>query len=167
MLNAFKPELSNGAVMDIGIYTLYPLVALFGRPRKIEAMGTLLSTGVDGQGAVNLLYDGFIATVLYSKIADSALPTEIEGEDGNIVLDSIHMTRQVTFSPRGNRQSAQSLGVGLDKDVYYYEMTEFMNLVEQGSIESAINSHQTSLITMEIIDEIRKQIGVTYPADSV
>ena len=65
MLNAFKPELSNGAVMDIGIYTIYPMIALFGRPQKIEAQGILLNTGVDGQGAVNFSYEGLNATVLY------------------------------------------------------------------------------------------------------
>ena len=29
VLNAFNPELSNGAMMDIGVYTVYPMVALF------------------------------------------------------------------------------------------------------------------------------------------
>ena len=52
MLNAFKPELSNGAMMDIGIYTVYPMVVLFGRPKKIDASGIVLSSGADGQGAV-------------------------------------------------------------------------------------------------------------------
>jgi predicted dehydrogenase len=75
ILNAFKPELSNGAVMDIGIYTIYPMITLFGRPEKIEAQGIKLHTGVDGQGAVNFQYKDMNATVLYSKIANSALPT--------------------------------------------------------------------------------------------
>ena len=56
VLNAFKPELSNGAMMDIGIYTVYPMVVLFGRPKKIDASGIVLSSGADGQGAVNFLY---------------------------------------------------------------------------------------------------------------
>ena len=61
MLNAFKPELSNGAMMDIGIYTVYPMVVLFGRPKKIDASGIVLSSGADGQGAVNFLYEGMNA----------------------------------------------------------------------------------------------------------
>ena len=89
VLNAFKPELSNGAMMDIGVYTIYPMVVLFGKPKRVSASGILLSSGVDGQGAVNFEYDGMNATVLYSKIADSYLPTEIEGESGNLTLDRI------------------------------------------------------------------------------
>ena len=174
ILNAFKPELSNGAVMDIGIYTIYPMVALFGKPQKIEAQGIVLHTGADGQGAVNFQYDGMNATVLYSKIANSALPTEIEGEAGNLLLDKIHITKQVDFIPRqvtaqGKEQEnhCQSIGVPLDKSEYYYEMAEFMNLIEEGKQESIVNSWENSLTTLEIMDEIRRQLGVHYPADLI
>ena len=44
VLNAFNPELSNGAMMDIGVYTVYPMVALFGRPLEVEAQGIVLSS---------------------------------------------------------------------------------------------------------------------------
>ena len=172
VLNAFKPELSNGAVMDIGVYTLYPLVALFGRPQKVEAQGIKLHTGVDGQGAINLLYEGMNATVLYSKIANSALPSEIEGEEGNLMMDKIHIIQNVNWIPRqvtgqGKQQAnvMTSIGVELDKSPYYYEMAEFMNLIEQGKLESEVNSHDNSLATMEIMDEVRRQLGVCYPAD--
>ena len=66
VLNAFRPELSNGAMMDIGIYTIYPMVVLFGRPRRISASGILLSSGVDAQGTVDFDYGEMNATVLYS-----------------------------------------------------------------------------------------------------
>ena len=172
ILNAFKPELSNGAVMDIGIYTIYPMIALFGRPQHIEAQGIVLHTGVDGQGAINFSYPGMDATVLYSKIANSFLPTEIEGEEGNLIIDQIHIARQVDFIPRiptaqGKSQQAtrQSLSAPLDHSPYYYEIKEFIDLVTSGQLESSINTLDTSLATIEVIDEIRHQLGVTYPAD--
>ena len=172
ILNAFKPELSNGAVMDIGIYTIYPMIALFGRPEKIEAQGIRLHTGVDGQGAVNFQYKDMNATVLYSKIANSALPTEIEGEEGNLLLDKMHITSRVDYIPRrkteqGKEQdySSTPIGVPLNHSEYYYEIAEFINILERGGRESAVNSHDNSLATMETIDEIRRQLGVRYPAD--
>lgn len=169
VLNAFSPELSNGAVMDIGVYTIYPMVALFGRPEKIDAQGVVLTSGVDGQGAVNFQYPEMNATVLYSKIADSKLPSEIEGEDGNILIDAIHIARQVDYIPRLSASSckstAQSIGVELEKSAYYYEIAEFINLVESGQHESKTNSWDVSLATMEIMDEIRRQLGIVFPAD--
>ncbi|MDR1939131.1 MAG: Gfo/Idh/MocA family oxidoreductase [Tannerellaceae bacterium] len=172
VLNAFKPEYSNGAMMDIGIYTVYPMVVLFGRPLKIDASGVVLSSGVDGQGAVNFLYEGMNATVLYSKIANSSLPTEIQGEDGNITADRINIIGQVSYTPRlqaasgkGPQPAAQDISAPTDKDEYYYEVAEFIDLVLAGKGESTVNTHDNSLITMEIIDEVRRQLGVVYPAD--
>ena len=172
VLNAFKPELSNGAMMDIGIYTIYPMVVLFGAPKAENAHGVKLFTGVDGQGAVNLEYDGLNATVLYSKIANSNLPTEIEGEDGNLLIDQIHVAHQVTYLPRqaamsgrGPEAVREDLSVPLLHDEYYYEIEEFINLVLAGKRESTINTHFASLTTLQIIDEVRRQLGVVYPAD--
>lgn len=173
VLNAFKPELSNGAMMDIGIYTLYPMVVLFGRPQRVEATGVVLSSGADGQGAVNFVYEGMNATILYSKIANSYLPTEIQGEEGNINLDRINIIGKVTYMPRvpaGAGKTAVSepmdISAVTDKNEYYYEIAEFMDLIESGKRESEINSHENSLITLEIIDEVRRQLGIVYPADN-
>ena len=55
--------------------------------------------GADGQGAVNFVYEGMNATILYSKIANSYLPTEVQGEEGNINLDRINIIGKVTYTP--------------------------------------------------------------------
>ncbi len=52
-----------------------------------------------------------------------------------------------------------------DKNEYYYEVAEFIDLILAGKRESEINSHENSLITLEVIDEVRRQLGVVYPAD--
>ena len=49
----------------------------------------------------------------------------------------------------------------------YYEVAEFLDLVEQGRRESSVNSHENSLATIGIIDEVRRQLGVVYPADLI
>ncbi len=172
--NAFNPQMSNGAIMDIGIYTIYPMVVLFGRPERISATGVVLSSGVDGQGAVNFDYpDGMQATVLYSKIADSRLRSEIQGEEGIISMDTINRMAEITFEPRtantgggkNARAEVEFISAVPDKNEYYYEVAEFISLVESGRRQSDINSLTASLTTIEIIDEIRRQLGVRFPAD--
>jgi predicted dehydrogenase len=164
VLNAFKPELSNGAVMDIGIYTIYPMVVLFGRPKTIQASGVKLYSGVDGHGNIVFTYDnGLCATVLYSKIADSALPTEIQGEDGVVTLDRINIIGRATLKQRGGME--ENILPATTHNEYYYEIAEFIDLIQSGRRESAVNSHENSLITIEIIDEIRRQLGIRFPAD--
>jgi predicted dehydrogenase len=170
VLNAWRPELGNGSTMDIGVYTLYPMVVLFGRPRSVHADAVMLSTGVDGQCVVTFVYDGFQGTAVYGKIADSFLPTEIQGESGNIIADRIHVIKDLKFIPRAPDRFAErheeALAVVHDHHEFFYEVQEFCNLVIGGKLESENNSLENSLIIMECIDEIRKQIGLVYPADS-
>ena len=165
ILNAFDPSLSNGAVMDLGVYTIYPMVVLFGRPKKISAAGLKLFTGADGQGSVNFEYEGMDATVMYSKIADSSLPTEIQGEEGTITADRINIINKVTLKKRGGEEPIISTPNPTHE--YYFEVAEFIDLIQKNERESTINSLENSLITIEIIDEIRKQLGIIYPADSI
>lgn len=171
--NAFNPAMSNGAIMDIGVYTIYPMVVLFGRPDKITASGLLLSSGADGQGSAMFSYDGMEANVMYSKIADSKLRSEIQGEEGLLSLDTINRMGDIRFSPRAanlgggltSGSTVENLSVTPSHNEYYYEIAEFITMIEEGRIESSTNSHLNSLITMEIIDEIRRQTEVVFPAD--
>jgi predicted dehydrogenase len=164
--NAFNPELANGAVMDIGVYAIYPMAVLFGRPETVQATVVKLSSGVDGHGAVNYSYGDMVATTLYSKMADMFLPFEIEGEEGTLRGNAINSITKVEFRSRGGEWQDVTCPEHSGHD-YSYEVAEFLDLIESGRIESEINSLDNSLITMEIMDEVRRQAGVVYPADGV
>ncbi|MRX72397.1 oxidoreductase [Bacillus lacus] len=163
ILNAFKPEFSNGALMDIGIYCIYPLVALFGRPDKIQASGHLLSSGVDGEGSILLSYQGMEAVVMYSKISNSALPAEIQGENGNLLIDKIHTPEKVEIHYRNGE--VENLTVKQEKHPMFYEVKEFIDCILQGKQQSDLNSFHTTMAAAEIIEEARKQMGLRYPSD--
>jgi len=163
VMNAFKPEYSNGALMDIGVYCIYPAVVMFGKPKAVKASAYMLESGVDGEGSIILQYDDMDAVLMYSKITNSSLPLEIQGEDGNLVLNRVSDPDQVILTPRGGQSKDISLPT-VEHDMYY-EIEEFIGLIEAGKTESRINSFENSLITMEIMDEARKQIGLVFPAD--
>lgn len=90
-----------------------------------------------------------------------------------MLVDRINSIRKVTFIPRKQLvvagKSGQVTPVDLtfatNKDEYCYEVSEFIDLVLAGKRESAINSHQNSMSVMLITDEIRRQLGVAFPAD--
>jgi len=177
--SSFNPDCSGGALMDIGIYPIYPMVTLFGRPSRIKAnvltVNVPTSRGmspVDIQGAVVFEYGGMTASAVYSKVADSKLRTEISCENGILSLDQIHITRQVEFIPHGAPTSGRASGpsieditVPCDPDEYLCEFREFIDVLESGRLESCNNSLDNSLAVAGILDEIRRQAGVTFPAD--
>ncbi|KFZ42309.1 gfo/Idh/MocA family oxidoreductase [Anoxybacillus flavithermus] len=161
--NAFHPAFSSGALMDLGVYCLYPLVVLFGEPKAIQAHSVRLSSGVDGEGSIILDYGEMDAVVMYSKIANSYTPAEIQGEEGTIVIDAIHTPTRVHIHYRDGR--IEDITVPQPYEPMYYEALEFMTLIERGEKESTINSHTRSLATMKIMDKARKQTGIVFPAD--
>lgn len=166
ILNAFDPRLSNGAAGDIGVYTIYPMVVLFGRPKSLKAHGFKLYSGADGQGSVIFDYGDMDAVVMYSKIADTELPSEIQGEEGTISIDRINTVENVRMRQRDGEWA--DISVPILNDLYYYEIKEFIDIVlSDGPRESKVNSYENSMIVMEILDEIRRQVGVVYPADSM
>jgi predicted dehydrogenase len=163
VLNAFNPEFSNGALMDIGVYCIYPLVTLFGKPDEIKASGMLLSSGVDGEGSLLLKYKEMDAVIMYSKITDSYLPAEIQGENGTMVIDKINGPYQVKIYYRDG--TIEDLTQSQTQESMYYEAVEFADLIKSGRAESDINSLSNSLTVAEIMEETRKQIGLVFPAD--
>ncbi|MBY0117094.1 Gfo/Idh/MocA family oxidoreductase [Paenibacillus sp. FSL L8-0435] len=163
VLNAFKPELANGALMDLGVYCLYPLITLFGAPKRVQSQAMMLESGVDGQGSVLLDYDGMDAVVTYSKISNSHLPSEIMGELGSIIIDKIGSPEHAEI--RYNDGTVEQLTVEQNHPAMYYEVEEFVNLVEQGQKESDMNTYERSYVTMQVMDQIRKQIGLVFPND--
>ena len=144
--------------MDIGVYTIYPMIVLFGKPQQIKASGLLLSSGVDGEGCIQFTYPNMLASVIYSKISDSSLPTEIQGEDGCITLDRINTIGNVVLNNRKNK-STEILTQPSLHDEYYYEIAVFIDLILSGKTESSINSHKNTLLTMEVLDEVKNQVG--------
>lgn len=165
VLNAFNPKFSNGALMDIGVYGIYPTVSLFGEPSGVMTNGLKLESGVDGQGSLFLQYNDHEAVIMYSKISDSHLPSEIQGENGSILIDKIHTPEKVEIKYRDGR--FEEITAVQDKPSMYYEVREFIDCLKAGKLESDINSYSVSLQTAEIMEKARQQIGIVYPADEM
>ncbi len=163
VLNAFNPTFSNGSLMDLGVYCIYPMLLLFGAPKSIQAHAVKLETGVDGEGSIIFSYDDMEAVVMHSKISTSFCPSEIQGEYGSILIDNISDPEHVEI--RFKDGSEQNITQSSASPSMYYEAAEFIKLITEGKKESAINSHHHSLTTIKIVEEARKQAGIVYPAD--
>jgi predicted dehydrogenase len=163
VLNAFNPEFSNGALMDLGVYCIYPLVVLFGQPDHVQGSGLLLDSGVDGQGSILLEYKEMDAVIQYSKITNSYSSAEIHGEKGTIVFDKISRPDKVEIRYRGGE--VEELTRPQKSNAMFYEVQEFITLIKSGAKQSITNSYENSMKTMAIMDETRRQIGLVFPAD--
>ena len=159
--NTFNPAFSNGSIMDIGFYCLASAVALWGEPKQVQASASLLDSGVDAHGIAVLDYGDFSVTLQHSKVSDSTLPSEIQGEAGALVVEKISECQKVSFIPRGSK--AQDLSQPQHINTMLYEAEEFARLVENNEVDHP--ALEVSRITAKVQTEIRRQTGVVFPAD--
>lgn len=160
--NTFNPAWSNGSIMDIGYYCLGTAVSLWGEPHSIVASASLLDSGVDGHGTAILNYGDFDVTLQHSKISQSTLPSEIQGEDGSLVVEQVSECQRLSFVPRGAK--AQDLTQPQHINTMLYEAEVFARLVENNQVDHP--GLATSRITAKVLTEIRRQTGVVFPADA-
>lgn len=160
--NTFNPAFSNGSIMDIGFYCLASAVALWGEPKQVQASASLLDSGVDAHGIAVLDYGDFSVTLQHSKVSDSTLPSEIQGEAGALVIERISECQKVAFIPRGSK--AQDLSQPQHINTMLYEAEEFARLVENNEVDHP--ALEVSRITAKVQTEIRRQTGVVFPADT-
>lgn len=87
--NIFNPRLATGCLMDLGVYCVYAALDLFGPPRQIEAHAAFLPTGADNSGGAILTYPGLQAVLSYAKTGQGRAGSEIIGDKGTLVIESI------------------------------------------------------------------------------
>lgn len=115
---------------------------MVGEPKSILKNSFFLSTGADGQGSIIFNYVNFEAIIMYSKIVDSYLPSEIQGEKGVIEIDKISDPQTAVIKYRDG--ITEDLSIIHNYNIMYYELDEFIRSVKRGQIESNINTHEIS-----------------------
>ena len=158
--NAFKPELSNGALMDIGVYVVSCMIRLFGAPKSIKASGVKLHNGVDGAGTILMEYPDMIGEAIYSKITDSAMPSQIQGEDASMLIQEIENVKDLRIVRKG---VVPSIHFEQSDNILNYETQEFIKMIKTGM--GWEKSKEITLETMKVLDEARKQLHIVFPAD--
>lgn len=159
--NTFNPTFSNGSIMDIGIYPLNFGLGLWGYPNKINASATKLASGVDAHGSVLLNYDDFDVIIWHSKVSNSYLPSEIQGENGSLIIENLATCDRVIYQPRIGEK--KEITLTQHNNDMYYEAEEFAKLYQQRNVDH--NGLAYSILSSTILTEIRKQTGVVFPAD--
>lgn len=158
--NAFNPALSNGSIMDIGCYPIHVMVMLFGQPKEIMSMGIKLPDSIDGNGNLLANYGGFIANISYSKITNSYLRNEIQGENGVISFSDVTAPKDICC--RAGSEEQRIAVAASEKDMQY-EIQEFIDIIQGTEYPEVYQKY--SLDTLHLIDKAREQMGIIFPAD--
>jgi len=165
--NAFLPDLSNGALMDLGCYGIYSALALMGpNPKRVSYTPMMLPTGVDAGGTLLLDYGGTMATIVFSKCSHGWNWSELQTENGTLRIDHLGDYSQVVCQSKGGEPvSLGEEGPGGLK-IMQFEVESFVAMVQAGRVEDDILTWELALAVARVLDRARDDAGIVFPADA-
>lgn len=156
-----NPALAGGALLDMGVYPLSFMHMILGRPDSVSATATLTASGVDETLSATLRWRNTHGLMTTSQKAKTPTTATISGTLARIEIPQrFYGPNQVQLIyPDGTEVSAHPETVaGLA-----YEAAEFARLLKAGASESPLMPLDDSVEIMELMDEMRSQVGVVYP----
>ncbi len=157
------PELAGGALLDLGIYPISFAHMILGVPEKITASSTFTVEGVDAQTSAIFDYaSGAQAILTTNMITQTPCRAVISGTLGRLEIDSVF------YNPAPMRLILNDGSITEYPNTYEShglreEAIEFAELVRTSKLESSILTLSETYEIMQSLDEIRKQVKLTYP----
>jgi predicted dehydrogenase len=160
------PALAGGALLDLGVYPVSFAWDLFGEPTSVLAHAAMTATGVDRQTAIILGYEGGRQALLHTSL-DALGPNTatIIGTGGWISVEGVWYSPTSFSVFESSGQVIERFEETVEGRGMQFQAAELERLVEAGSTAGTILPPSESVAIMATLDEIRRQVGLEYPAD--
>lgn len=165
--NIFNPQMETGALMDLGVYCVYPALSLFGEPDSVEVSPLLLPNGIDGAGTVTLRYPDKLVLLTYSKMGQAGANTDFQGTDGTLIVDSISRLAGIRLWEKSG--TVTELYGGDEKyQLMGHEARDFYRYITE-----PIDTHseyedcaKLSVSVSKLMEQIRHKAKIHFPSDN-
>ena len=159
------PQLAGGALLDLGVYPISLTHMILGTPDEIIAAAEFTPSGVDANTSMIFTYiNGAHALLNTTLLINTPTTATLIGTKGRVEIHgSFYSPTSIRItSAKGSRDYPNEYnGHGLREQALAFE-----KIVRESKLESDLMTHEDSLQVMEIMDEVRKQIGLLYPFES-
>ena len=161
-----SPELSGGALLDIGVYTLAFAELCFGdNIQSFSSTAEMSASGVDRSSYTCITYMNGRKAYLFSTFDSlSDRRGAIYGVDGYLVVENINNFEEIDIYNKDNilieRIKAPEQISGYE---YQFECAD--SAIQNGEIECEEWSHKEIITLMEQMDNIRHSWGMYYPGE--
>lgn len=161
--NVFNPAFSGGALMDLNIYNLHFVMGLFGKPQEVRYEPSLAANGIDTAGVLLLTYPDFQAVCIACKNCEAANYTQIQGENGYLLVNGATSLLQEVMLNLKQKQT--NIGTEEIMPGLYYEVKAFVSMMKQGDLDACYRELENSLAVFEVLYEARVKAGIHFAAD--
>lgn len=162
----WNPHLGGGALLDLGIYPVSFASDLLGAPQEITAVATMTSTGVDLSTSIIFRYaSGAIASLQTAMNVRGPNQAAIIGDKARIEVGSVFYQSSRLKLVSGKDKVIEDFSEPYPFGGKQYEAQEVERCIAAGLTESPRMSLDESVTIAETMDEIRRKIGLRYPAE--
>lgn len=171
--NVFEKKLGGGGTLNMGIYAIQMAQLIFGgeKPKEILAGGHLNEDGVDVAVSGALFYaDGRMASFQQTNLVGTSCEASIYGTEGQIKVGYPLWCPNKLIRKDG-QEVAFPLKVGkfkynlINSAGLFYEAQHVRQCLLKGLTESPLLPLDETLMLAEIMESVRKQVGVEYDQD--
>jgi predicted dehydrogenase len=158
----WRSEMGGGALLDVGIYCVAPLLAAMGGrpPARVEAAASLTKSGVDASFAGWLHWDdGFTAAIECSFEAPDRQSLELVGTEAALLVDRAHTPghEDATITLRHRDGGREEIDAG-GADPYRAMIEHFQAVVRGGA--KLRRSPADSVALLSVLDGLREAAGL-------
>lgn len=169
----FDLKLGGGGLLDIGVYVV-SLAQFFmdQAPDTIKAVGHIGPTGVDQTASALFGYkNGAVAFITSSIETDTSHDLAIFGAKGELRINNFWYSDSYEISPYGPdpksfKLPAEAFGFpgsrSTEPEKHDYMLEAFNDCIREGRTSCDVIPLEETLAASETMDEILKQVGVSY-----
>ncbi len=153
----------GGALLDLGVYPIAFAYLWLGRPDEVITRGTLAPTGVDETVAMQWLFDGVPRAQLWCSSSTPAPNlAAVLGTTGWIAVEGATHRPTALVVNSGEKQYRIEDPIP-DQHGYGPEIAEVERCLRAGLAESPLIPQADTIAVLELMDQARAELGVTYP----
>jgi predicted dehydrogenase len=162
------PALGAGALLDMGIYPLTLAHLVLGEPERLTAVAHLSESGIDLDIAIAGLYAGGATAALTASMrSQSPRTASVATEIGRFDLPrDFHQPERLQWTSYWTPEGTTTW-IEPDEPVigrgYGNEIAEVHRCLRAGALTSDLVPPQQTIALMRQMDDLRSQIGLTYP----
>ena len=156
-----------GTLLDLGVYPINFARMIFGTDiEDIQSHCVKNANGVDLQESISFRYaDGNMAVMQVTANCANDRQGIISGEKGYIVVDNINNPQQAAIYDT-DHQLVKIYDCPPQISGYEYEVQASIDALRRGLLETPAMPHAETLAIMRLLDQLRQEWGVVYPADN-
>lgn len=161
--NVFTTKFSGGALYDLGVYTVYDAVVLFGQPEKVDYDAEFLDSGVDGSGALTLKYSNFDVNIIIGKTKNSYMSSEVYFGRDTLLLDNGGDINHLDWAD--DNKNITDIPTTKSENPMDSEAREFARIMTENDHASYDKLLQYARTVNRILEQARTSAGIVFDAD--